>query len=162
MFRLRLLLPILVCLQAVVHAGLTDERPLKIDPRTFVRAVSEIPRELEMGGARNTRRIGPTIALRQPDNNAVFTVDDRIAVHLEFLPAADGAVPVMTTLNVRVRKGWFGKNITDIVAPYVVGTAVRIPKVDFSGYTGDFKFKITVKDTKGRIGTVSFNITVET
>ena len=78
-----------------------------------------------------TGHTGPRIELRRPGNDSVFRADEPVTVHVEFLPAADGTAPNMATLNVRVRKGWFGKDITDVVQPYVEGAAVRVPEVDF-------------------------------
>ena len=66
----------------------------------------------------------------------------------------------MATLDIQVKKGWFGKNITKVVMPFVVDNGVYIPKVDFSGYTGKFDFKITISDRRGRSSSASFRITV--
>ena len=83
-----------------------------------------------------------------------------MSVHVEFLPAADGVAPDMETLQVKVRKGWFGKDITDEVEPYVEGAAVRVPEVDFSGHTGDFRFEIHIRDARGRPGEAQFRVTI--
>ena len=68
------------------------------------------------------------------------------------LDVADGAAPDMETLQVRVRKGWFGKDITDEVEPYVEGAAIEVPAVDFSGHTGDFRIEIRIRDARDRPG----------
>ena len=71
----------------------------------------------------------------------------------------------MVTLEVEVRKRrlgvWFGRDITDQVTPYIVGTAIRIPKVDFHGYTGDFRFVVRIQDRQGRENETQFSVTVE-
>ncbi len=162
MCRLYWVLLILICSLSMADTASAEQRSLVIDPGTFARISSELSGQAERGGVQSVDRVGPTIALRRPDDNAVFAADEPVVVHLDFLPATDGVTPDMTTLNVRVRKGWFGKNITDVVRPYIVGTAIRIPQVDFSGYTGDFEFKISVKDLKGRSSTQSFRISIET
>ena len=104
--------------------------------------------------------VGPRIELRRPGDASVFREDEPVSVHVEFLPAADGVAPDMETLKVKVRKGWFGKDITDKVEPYVEGAAVRVPEVDFSGHTGDFRFEIHIRDARGRPGEAQFRVTI--
>lgn len=162
MFRTFWVFFVLVCSVSLIDSASAEQRRLVIDPGTFARISSDLSGQMEQGGVQSFGRIGPTITLLRPDDNSVFAADEPVVVHLDFLPATDGVTPDMTTLNVRVRKGWFGKNITDVVKPYIVGTAIRIPRVDFSGYTGDFEFKISVKDLKGRTGTESFRISIKT
>ena len=126
-------------------------RRLVIDPGAFV----EMPAgtSLKRAASRSIGGpVGPRIELRRPVDASVFREDEPVSVHVEFLPAADGATPDMETLNVRVRKGWFGKDITDKVEPYVEGAAVRVPEVDFSGHTGDFRFETRIRDDQGRSG----------
>ena len=132
---------------------------LVIDPGTFV----EIPAgtSLERAATRSIGApVGPRIELRRPDDESVFREDEPVSVHVEFLPAADGAEPDMETLKVRVRKGWFGRDITDEVAPYVEGAAVRVPEVDFSGHRGEFRFEIRIQDARGRPGEAQFRVTI--
>ena len=162
MCRLYWVLLILICSLPLADIASAEQRRLVIDPGTFARISSDSSGQTEQGGVQSFNQVGPTIALLRPDDNSVFAADEPVVVHLDFLPAIDGVTPDMTTLNVRVRKGWLGKNITDVVRPYIVGTAIRIPRVDFSGYTGDFEFKISVKDIKGRSSTQSFRISIET
>ena len=106
--------------------------------------------------------VGPRIELRRPDDDSVFRADEPVSVHVEFLPATDGIAPDMETLRVRVRKGWFGKDITDAVKPHVKGAAIRVPTVDFSGYSGDFRFEINIMDRMGRPSEVQFRVTIRT
>ncbi|MDE0058147.1 MAG: hypothetical protein OXP07_08465 [Defluviicoccus sp.] len=162
MFRTFRVFLVLACSLPLTDTASAEQRRLVIDPGTFARLSSDLSGRMEQGGVQSLSKIGPTIALLRPDDNSVFAADEPVIVHLDFLPATDGVTPDMTTLNVRVRKGWFGKNITDVVRPYIVGTAIRIPGVDFSGYTGDFEFKISVKDLKGRTSTESFRISIRT
>ena len=132
---------------------------LVIDPGAFVEMPAAAP--LARAAARSMGGpVGPRIELRRPGDASVFGKDDPVSVHVEFLPAADGAAPDMETLKVRVRKGWFGKDITDKVEPYVEGAAVRVPEVDFSGHTGDFRFEIHIWDTRGRPGEAQFRVTI--
>ena len=139
--------------------GGAAERRLVIDPGGFV----ELPAAAPLA-RRATRTIGgpvgPRIELRRPGDASVFQADEPVAVHVEFLPAADGAAPDMETLQVRVRKGWFGKDITDKVEPYVEGAAIVVPEVDFSGHTGDFRFEIHIKDARDRPGEAQFQVTI--
>ena len=104
--------------------------------------------------------MGPRIELRRPGDASVFREDEPVSVHIVFLPAADGAEPDMETLQVRVRKGWFGRDITDKVEPYVEGAAIQVPEVDFSGHTGDFRFEIRIRDARDRPGEAQFRVTI--
>lgn len=142
-------------------AASAEQRRLTIDPRSFERMPADRLDRLSRRGARSLEAAGPAIALHRPDDNTVFATGEPIGVHVEFLPAQDRVAPDMKLLKVRVRQGWFGKTITDMVAPFVRGTAIRIPQVDFSGYTGDFEFRITIRDRRGRTGTASFRIRIE-
>ena len=162
MCRLYWMLLVLVCSLPLAESASAEQRRLVIDPGTFAPISPDSSRQAAQGGLQTFSEAGPTIALRRPDDNSVFAAGEPVVVHLDFLPASDGVTPDMTTLNVRVRKGWFGKNITDVVRRYVVGTGIRIPRVDFSGYTGDFEFKVSVKDLKGRSSTQSFRISIRT
>ena len=135
------------------------QRRLVIDPGTFV----EVPAgtTLDRAAVRSIGApVGPRIELRRPGDASVFEEDEPVSVHVEFLPAADGAAPDMETLQVKVRKGWLGKDITDKVEPYVEGAAVRVPEVDFSGHTGDFRFEIHIRDDRGRPGEAAFRVTI--
>ena len=139
--------------------GGAAERRLVIDPGTFV----EVPAGTTL--KRTVTRtigapVGPRIELRRPGDASVFREDEPVSVHVEFLPAADGAAPDMETLQVRVRKGWFGKDITEEVEPYVEGAAIEVPEVDFSGHTGEFRFEIRIRDARGRPGEAQFRVTI--
>ena len=104
---------------------------------------------------------GPRIDLRSPENNAVFQANEPFALHLVFLPAADGAEPDMETLEAEVRKGWFGRDITEEVKPFIEAAAIRIPSVDFQGHTGNFRFLVRIRDHQGRSNEARFEVTVE-
>ena len=161
--------------------GGAKDRRLVIDPGTFVEMPAEALSGREASRARGesaprsartvgesagqgvglpSPSVGPRIALRRPGDESVFREDEPVSVHVEFLPAADGAAPDMETLKVKVRKGWFGKDITDKVEPYVEGAAVRVPEVDFSGHTGDFRFEIRIRDARGRPGEAQFRVRI--
>ena len=103
---------------------------------------------------------GPRIKLRQPDYDAVFRADEAIPVRVEFLPAFDGSAPDMSTLNVRVRKGGFGRDITEMMAPYVEGGTILAPEVDFLGHIGNFRFSIRIKDYRSRVSEVEFRVSI--
>lgn len=131
--------------------------PLVVDPGTFAAlpAGSPSPRvSRAMGGHR-----GPRIALLSPGHDAVLRAGDPVALYAEFLPAADGIAPDMETVGVRVRKGLRGKDLTEWMKPYVAGTALRVPAVDFLGHAGEFWFELDVLDEQGRMGEVAFRVT---
>ena len=137
------------------------ERRLVLDPGTWTRVEEPAGAPLARAARRTIGRpVGPRIELRRPGDASVFRKDEPVSVHVEFLPAADGAAPDMETLQVRVRKGWFGRDITDKVEPYVEGAAIRAPEVDFSGWTGDFRFEIRIRDARGRPGGAKFRVTI--
>ncbi|MCY3877508.1 MAG: hypothetical protein OXF88_24860 [Rhodobacteraceae bacterium] len=159
---MRWLLLVLLFAIPASDSSSADQFRLKIDPATFTRIPPQSTNTSAQQSAGAPGQIGPKIDLQQPDDNAVFSANQQIAVHLIFLPADDGTMPDMSSLDVLVRKGWFGKNITDIVVPYIDGNDVLIPEVDFSGYTGKFDFKISISDHRGRTSTASFRITVLT
>ena len=130
--------------------------PLVIDPTTFAampagRSASRMSRSA--GGHR-----GPRIAVLSPGPDAVLRAGEPVALHAEVVPAADGAAPDMETLQVLVRQGLRGKDLTDLVKPYVKGTALRVP-VDFSGHAGEFRFELDATDDRGRMGEVAFRVT---
>ena len=100
--------------------------------------------------------------MRQPDDGSVFGEGEAVTVHVEFFPAADGTAPDMATLKIRVRKGFFGRDITEAVEPYVEGAAIRVPAVDFSGYTGKFRFEIRIRDHRDRESEVEFRVRIRT
>ena len=160
----RWLVPVLCLL--VVGAALSGDgatataRRLVIDPATFgPLPFGEAP-EPAKSRSRALVQTGPRIMLRGPDDDSVFQVGKAVTVHVEFLPAFDGSPPDMSTLNVRVRKGWFGRDITEVIAPFVEGDAIRVPEVDFLGYTGKFRFAIRVKDHRNRESEVEFRVSI--
>ena len=66
----------------------------------------------------------------------------------------------MATLKVRVRRGFFGMDITKVVQSYVRGASILVPKVDFSGHSGNFRFEIEIRDYRNRESEVEFRVTV--
>ncbi len=111
-------------------------------------------------GVRTMGQTGPRIDMRQPGDKKVFRAGEAVAVDIAFLPADDGAEPDMDTLEVVVRRGFFGKDITETVRAHVQGNAIRVPRVDFSGYTGDFQFVISIKDQQRRGSQLWFSLTI--
>ena len=101
---------------------------------------------------------GPHIALLSPRPDAVLRAGEPVALHAEVFPAADGAAPDMETLQLLVRQGQRGQDLTGLVKPYVEGTALRVP-VDFSGHAGEFRFELDVADERGRMGEMAFRVT---
>ena len=136
-----------------------EARTLVIDPQRFQR-MDDAPFALRVRTPLG--QTGPKIAMRQPGDKKVFRADEAVAVDIAFLPADDGAEPDMETLEVVVRRGWFfGQDITETVRAHVRGNAIRVPKVDFSGYTGDFQFGIYIKDRQRRGSQLWFSVTIQ-
>ena len=59
-----------------------------------------------------------------------------------------------------MRKGWFGKDITEVVEPYVEGAAIRVHELNFSGHTGNFRFEIGIKDYRDRESEAEFRVKI--
>ena len=144
------------CATAFAAGGAAALRPLVVDPATF----TVLP--AERSSPRASRPVdggqGPRIALRLPLRAAVYRVGEPMALVAELLPAADGAAPDMATLRVRVRQGRRGKDLSAAVRPYVAGTALHVPAVDFAGHAGELRFEIDVTDERGRLGEVTFRV----
>ena len=143
------------CAAASATGDDAPESPLVIDPGTFTvlpagRSSTGVSRA--MGGHQ-----GPRIALLSPGHDAVYRVGESLTLHAELLPAADGAAPVMETLNVRVRQGRRGQDVTGMVRPYVKGTVLRVP-LDFSGHAGEFRLEMDVLDARGRMGVAELRV----
>ena len=99
MCRIRRIMLIVICILPVVASALKAEtHRLLIDPGTFGRTPSENNLQFEKGLKRAINYIGPRISLRQPINNTTFAAGEKITVHIDFLPATDGALPNMSTL----------------------------------------------------------------
>ena len=88
-----------------------------IDPGTFDSLPAAGAEKTFERGARGLGHTGPRIMLRQPDEDSVFGEGEAVTVHVEFLPAADGTAPDMATLKIKVRKGFFGRDITEAWSP---------------------------------------------
>lgn len=143
------------------NCGSAAEHSLVVDPGTFVSMPADMETARVPGSAHGSGRIGPRIVLRFPQDNSVFATGENVKVHLEFLPADDGSAPNMTTLRVTVRKGWLGKDITEMVKPYIEGTAVRVPAVDFSGHSGRFRFDISISDFEERVSEARLRVRID-
>lgn len=103
----------------------------------------------------------PRIDMRQPGEKRIFTAKDPLAVDILFHPANDGAALNMETLRVVVLKGWFGQDITDTVRQYVQGNAIRVPEVDFKGYSGKFQVGVSIEDNQRRGNQLWFTVTIQ-
>ena len=160
----RWLVPVLCVLVAAAapsdDAGGASSRRLTIDPATFAPIPAKEAQERAEGRSRTLLRKGPRIRLRRPHDHSVFRVDETVAMQVDFLPAFDGSVPDMSTLNVRVRQGWFGRDITEMVEAFVEGDAIHVPAIDFLGHTGTFRFAIRIKDHLSRESEVEFRVSI--
>ena len=151
-------------------AGLSqtsNDRPVRrlvLDPAAFVVKRADAPIESKARGFKGQAiALGPQIELKRP-TDAVFPPGAPVEVHVEFLPGEDGSEPDMSTLNVWVQKktwlGWFGQDITERVIPFVEGRAVHVQEMDFSGYTGDFQFNISISNGEDRKSEKMFEVTI--
>ncbi|EGB16114.1 hypothetical protein DND132_2911 [Pseudodesulfovibrio mercurii] len=94
--------------------------------------------------------VGPKIVFETPsvkdtDNGLVIESPSRLRLLILF---QDGVARVdMKTLNIRACKGWFSKNLTDRLAPYLEGNAIKADNVEIP--SGRFKLEIKIADAKG-------------
>ena len=143
------------CAAASATGGDAPGSPVVIDPATFA------PMPAGRSSARVSRSmdglLGPRIALLSPGHGAVYRVGESLALHAEFLPAADGAAPDMETLSVRVRHGLRGQDVTGLVKPYVQGTVLRVP-LDLSGHAGELRLEMDILDARGRMGVAALRV----
>ena len=153
---------VVACAASSEDGSSVAARRLVIDPGTFDLIRSAETQDPAWMKSLSLDHVGPRIILQQPDDGSAFWADEPVTVHIEFLPAADGSAPDMTTLNVRVWKGWFGRDITEAVGPYVEDVAIRVPAVDFSGHTGNFRFQIRIRDNRGRESEAEFRVRIKT
>lgn len=115
---------------------------LVIDPGSFSRMPSITSRGIVRGG--------PLVSVLSPPEGSVYTEADQIMVDVLFNPSVEGTPADMKTLDVVVKKGWFGKNITEDLMEHIAGNRLFAESISMAGYTGKFKFEITVEDTAGR------------
>ncbi|MGE4424374.1 MAG: hypothetical protein AB7D39_18890 [Pseudodesulfovibrio sp.] len=94
--------------------------------------------------------VGPKIVFESPevkdtDNGQVIESSSKLSLLVLF---KDGVAQVdMSTLNIRARKGWFSKNLTQRLAPYLEGNAIKADNVEIP--SGRFKLEIKISDAKG-------------
>ena len=104
---------------------------------------------------------GPSVIVNSPLDGSEFSQEEKISVDILFDPSSKGVPPNMETLNVKVKKGWFGKDITEDIREFVEGNKLHAPAVSMSGYTGSFKFVISIKDQTGALTKKLFEIDVK-
>lgn len=139
-------------------------RRLVLDPATFVAKRADAPLGTRTRGFGQSGTVsGPRIELKRP-TALVFLQGAPVEVHVEFHPGKGGADPDMSTLNIWVQKktwlGWFGQDITERVKPFVEGQAIRVEEMDFSDYTGNFQFNISIADMKMQKSEKKFRLTI--
>ena len=103
---------------------------------------------------------GPLVSVLSPPDGSVYTEDDQIMVNVVFNPSAEGVPADMNTLEVVVKKGWFGKNITADIREHIAGNRLFAESISMAGYTGKFKFEISVDDVTGQRTEQDFEIKI--
>jgi len=94
--------------------------------------------------------IGPKIIFETPkvaetEKGMVIVSPSQMSLLVVF---KNGISPVdMSTLNIKASKGWFSKNLTKRLAPYLEGTALKAENVKIP--SGRFKLEIKISDTDG-------------
>lgn len=77
---------------------------------------------------------GPTIETTTPASLAISFEPNRAPVN-------------MSSLEVTARKGFFSKSLTDLLKPYVKGTALQVQDVSIP--EGKFRIEVAITDTGG-------------
>lgn len=94
--------------------------------------------------------VGPKIVFEAPevkdtDNGQIIESPSKLSLLILF---KDGIAQVdMKTLNIRARKGWFSKNLTERLAPYLDGNTIKADNVEIP--SGRFKLEIKIADAQG-------------
>ena len=101
---------------------------------------------------RRTRSDGPSIVLQSPTitsvraNPPTITTVTPLDFFIVFEPRA---APInMASLEVRARKGFFSKSLTDRLKPYIDGTTIQAK--DLNVPTGTFHIEIEIADNGGQ------------
>ena len=66
----------------------------------------------------------------------------------------------METLQVRVRKGRPGTDVTEEVEPYVEDAAIEATEVDLSGHPGERRLEIRIRAARVRSGEAKLRVTI--
>lgn len=94
--------------------------------------------------------VGPKIIFESPvvketDKGLLIDAPSQMDLLVVF---RDGVSPVdMETLEIRARKGWFSKNLTKRLQPYLEGKSIKAENVKIP--SGRFKLEIKVADAAG-------------
>lgn len=94
--------------------------------------------------------VGPKIVFESPsvketDKGMLISSPSQMDLLVLF---KDGISPVdMETLNIKAKKGWFSKNLTKRLEPYLLGPSIRANNVKIP--SGRFKLEIKVADKDG-------------
>lgn len=102
-----------------------------------------MPKSLSFG-------VGPKIVFAMPmvketDKGMLIDSPSEMSLLVQF---EDGVSAVdMDSLNIKARKGWFSKNLTERLAPYLEGNSLKAENVKIP--TGRFKLEIKISDVSG-------------
>jgi hypothetical protein len=97
---------------------------------------------------------GPDIHFEAPEpvssEDSATSLELRVtppaSLHVSFLRNASDVD--MDSLRVRARRGIFSRDLTDRLAPYIIGTSIRAEQIDVP--TGRFRIELRIEDVEGR------------
>ncbi|QJB57055.1 hypothetical protein [Pseudodesulfovibrio sp. zrk46] len=146
-----LIAAIIVCLTIVSQAILAGDglMLLSMDEAKELRLEDE---EWEKGGMPKALGygIGPKIVFESPkvkETDKGLVIDSPSTMDL-LVFFREGIAPVnMKSLNIKAKKGWFSKNLTKRLEPYLLGQSIRANNVKIP--SGRFKLEIKVADDDG-------------
>jgi hypothetical protein len=122
--------------------------------------------EDELRQVRRTRSapvtLGPRIVIQRPDvkETEVGHTIETIAPTDLFVMFEPNRSPVdMRSLEIKARKGFFSKSLTDTLRPYIRGTVLQVPGADIPA--GRFLIEIEIADRDGAktVETYSLQVT---
>lgn len=108
--------------------------------------------EWEMGVAPKALNIGvgPKIVVLTPsplmtEKGPTIKSKPQLSLLVNF---KNGAFPVdMSTLTIKAKKGWFSKNLTKRLKPYLDGTTLKAESLKIP--TGRFNLEVAISDSEG-------------
>lgn len=121
--------------------SLEEAKELNLDEAEWEQGA--MPKSLSFG-------VGPKIVFAMPlvqetDKGLLIDSPSKMSLLVQF---EDGVSAVdMKTLKIKARKGWFSKNLTDRLTPYLEGNSLKAENVKIP--SGRFKLEIKISDVSG-------------
>ena len=124
----------------------------------------EFDREIENAPRPRTRSLspGPSIMIQQPtitDAESRPTLETGSPTDIIIAFQATHAPVNMDSLQVKAKKGWFTKSLTDRLKPFVIGTQLAAKGINIP--QGRFQIQIAIADQQGVETVETYRLTVK-